>query len=301
MLLLEDLINGLLFGATYSLVAIGFTLIFGVIHRLNIAHGATIMASTFAGAAVAILLGGKSYLALLAAFVASTGTGVLLGFLIERIAFRPLKGADYLAPFATTAGVTIVLEELFLKLGRVVPIFHPEYTPFPSPLENLSFHIGGLYVRGVYVIIFIVALALMASLTYWIDHTRSGRAMRVVEQNELVARLMGINVRRVELTAFAVASGLAGAAGCLIGVSVGTVGPFMGTNLLMISFVVIVLGGLGSIRGAMVGGLVVGVVESLTISLLSARYKQAVLFLLLFLVLIFRPEGLLTRRTVVRD
>jgi len=300
-MLLEDLINGLLFGATYSLVAIGFTLIFGVIHRLNIAHGATIMVSAYAGAAVSILLGGKSYGALLAAFVASVTTGATLGILIERVAFRPLKDAGYLAPFATTAGITIILEELFLKLSRVVPIFHPEYTPFPSPLEDLSFHAGPIYLRGVYVVIFIVAIALMAALGFWVDRTRSGRAMRTVEQNPLVARLMGIDVGRVELTAFAVASGLAGAAGCLIGVSVGTVGPFMGTNLLMISFVVIVLGGLGSIRGAMVGGLVVGVVESMTVSLLSARYKQAVLFGLLFLVLVIRPEGLLARRAVVRD
>jgi branched-chain amino acid transport system permease protein len=302
MIVLESLLNGLLFGATYSLVAIGFTLIFGVIHRLNIAHGAIIMVSAYAGATVALLLdGAQSYGVLALAFVVSVATGVLMGLLTEAIAFRPLRDAWYLAPFVTTIGLTIALEEVFLHLARKVPIFLPEYTPFPSPLENLGFQIGEFYVRGVYLVNALVALALMFALNLWITRSRSGRAMRVVEENADVARLMGIDVRRVEMTAFAVASGLAGAAGCLIGTTTGVVFPFMGANLLLISFVVIVIAGIGNVRGAMVAGVLVGAIENLSVTLISATYKQAVLFAVLFLVLVFKPEGLFTRSGVRRD
>jgi len=300
-MLFEYLINGVLFGGTYSLVAIGFTIIFGVMHRLNVAHGATIMVSAYAGATVMLLLGGDSYPALALAFVASIAAGAALGWLVELVAFRPLRGASYLAPFATTVGVTIVLEEVFLQLGRAVPIFYPEYTPFPSPLENLGFLLGDYYVRGVYLVSFVVAVLLMLALHAWVTRSRTGRAMRVVEENVEVAKLMGIDVRRTEVVAFVVASGLAGAAGCLIGASTGAVSPFLGVHLLLISFVVVVIGGLGNLYGAMIGGIIVGAVETTAVGLISASYKQAVLFAVLFAVLILRPEGILSRRTEGRD
>jgi len=298
----EYLLNGILFGSTYSLVAIGFTIIFGTIHRLNVAHGATIMVAAFAGATTSILLGGAdSYLALGLAFVASVATGALLGVLVELVAFRPLRDASYLTPFVTTIAVTIILEELFLKLSRSVPIFYPEYTPFPSILEDLSFEVGGMYIRGVYLVTFIVSLALMVVLHLWITRTRSGRAVRVVEENPDVARLLGIDVRRVEVTVFAVASALAGAAGCLIGMSVGTVSPFMGSHLLVIGFVAIVLGGLGNVYGAMIGGILVGVIETVTVGVLAATYREAFLFAVLFLTLVLKPEGILAAGSAGRD
>ena len=298
----EYLLNGILFGSTYSLVAIEFTIIFGAIHRLNVAHGATIMVSAFAGATTSILLGGAdSYAVLALSFAASVATGALLGVLVELVAFRPLRNASYLTPFVTTIAVSIILEELFSKLSRSVPIFYPEYTPFPSPLEDLSFNIGGMFVRGVYVATFVISLILMLILHFWITRTRSGRAVRVVEENPDIARLLGINVRRVEVTVFAVASALAGAAGCLIGVSVGTVGPFMGSHLLVIGFVAIVLGGLGNVYGAMLGGIIVGAVETLTVGVLSATYKEALLFAIVFAVLIFKPQGLLSSAAEQRD
>ena len=302
MALLEAIISGILFGATYSLVAIGFTLIFGVIHRLNVAHGAIIMVCAYAGASVSILLNGaESYWVLLLAFVISVATGVVLGLLVELVAFRPLKNAWYLAPFVTTIGLTIALEEIFLHLARKVPIFSPEYTPFPSPLENIGFNIGDIYFRGVYLINFVIALLIMFALHQWIHQSKSGRAMRVVEENIDVAMLMGIDVRKVEMIAFAVASGLAGAAGCMIGTATGSVYPFMGAQLLLICFVVIVLAGLGNVRGAMIGGIIVGVIETVTVSLISATYKHAVLFVILFIVLVLRPEGIFTKFNTKRD
>ena len=292
MRVIEYVLSGILFGSTYSLVAIGFTIIFGVLHRLNIAHGAIIMVSAFAGATVSLLLGGDSYPVLVLSFVVSVATGAVLGLLVERLIFRPLRDSSYLAPFVATVGLTLMLEEAMLLLSRKVPIFYPEYTPYPSPLEDLSFHLGDVYVRGVYVVIFVISLGLMAMLHLWITRTDSGRAIRVVEENPTAARILGINVERTEMLAFAVASALAGAAGCLIGVATGTINAFLGAPLLLAGFVVIVIGGLGNLYGAMLGGLLVGVVETVTTNLLSATYKQAVLFVLMFIVLVLRPQGL---------
>ena len=299
---LEFLISGLLFGATYSLVAIGFTLIFGVLNRLNIAHGATLMVAAFAGAYVSLRLGGKaSYLVLALAFAASLLVGALVGWLVRAVAFAPLRNASPLAPFVTSAAVTIILEETFVQLSRRVPEFSPEFSSFPSPLENLVFFIGPVLVRGVHVVIFVVAALLMAWLQWWINASRTGRAVRAVEENPTVAKLLGINVKRVEVAVFVVASAVAGAAGCLIGMAQGTVGPFMGANLLLTGFVIIVLAGLGSLRGAMVCGLLVGMIETNIVGLLSASVKEAVLFVILFAVLVVRPQGLFGGARAIRD
>ncbi len=288
----EYILNGVLLGGTYSLVAIGFTIIFGVLHRLNIAHGATIMVSAFAGATVSLLLGSESYWVLLMSFSVAVLTGALIGFLIERLIFRPLRNASYLAPFVATVGITLMLEELMLHASRSVPIFYPEYTPYPSPLESLAFYVGDIYIRGVYVVIFAISLILMAALHFWITRTDTGRAIRVVEENPTAARILGIDVEKTESIAFVVASALAGAAGSLIGVAQGTINPFLGAPLLLTSFIVIVIGGLGNIYGAMLGGIIVGVIELTTANLLSATYKQAILFGVMFLILIARPQGL---------
>lgn len=302
MIALEYLLSGLLFGATYSLVAIGFTLIFGVLNRLNIAHGATLMVAAFAGAYVSLRLGGKgSYLVLALAFATSIVVGALTGWLVRSVAFASLSNSSPLAPFVTSAAVTIVFEELFVQLSRRVPQFSPEFTSFPSPLENAVFFIGPILVRGVHVVIFVVAVLLMAWLHWWINSSRTGRAVRAVEENPTVAKLLGIDVKRVEIVVFMVASGVAGAAGCLIGVSQGTVGPFMGANLLLTGFVIIVLAGLGSLKGAMVCGLAVGAIEMITVGLVSASMKEAVLFVILFIVLVIRPEGLFGRPSAARD
>ena len=299
---LEFLISGLLFGATYSLVAIGFTLIFGVLNRLNIAHGATLMVAAFAGAYVSLRLGGKaSYLVLVLAFAASVLVGAMVGWLVRAVAFAPLRNASPLAPFVTSAAVTIILEETFVQLSRRVPEFSPEFSSFPSPLENLVFFVGPVLVRGVHVVIFVVAALLMVWLQWWINASRTGRAVRAVEENPTVAKLLGINVKQVEVTVFVVASAVAGAAGCLIGMAQGTVGPFMGANLLLTGFVIIVLAGLGSLRGAMVCGLLVGMIETSIVGLVSASMKEAVLFVILFAVLVVRPQGLFGGTRAIRD
>ena len=194
-----------------------------------------------------------------------------------------------------------MLEEAFVQLSRNVPLFSPEFSTFPSPLENLVFFVGPVLVRGVYVVIFLVAIILMALLHWWITHTAMGRAIRSVEENPTMSWLLGINVRHVEVKVFAVASAVAGAAGCLIGVAMGTVGPFMGANLLLTGFVIIVLAGLGSVRGAMICGLIVGVIEMTIVGMVSASMKEAVLFIILFTVLVIRPQGLFPGPEANRD
>jgi branched-chain amino acid transport system permease protein len=302
MIIIENLIGGLLFGATYSLVAIGFTLIFGVLNRLNIAHGATIMVSAFAGAYVSLRLGGQSsFLVLGLAFAVSVLTGAILGILVWLVAFAPLRNASPLAPFVTSAAVALILEELFLQVSRRVSVFSPEFSSFPSPLEDLIFQVGPIFIRGVYLVIFVVAGVLMALLHWWITKSSMGRAIRAVEENVTVSWLLGINVRKVEIAVFAAASAIAGAAGCLVGVSTGTVTPYMGANLLLTGFVIIVLAGLGSVYGAMVCGLIVGMIEMTIVGLVSASMKEAVLFIILFAVLVIRPQGLFLKLDAQRD
>jgi branched-chain amino acid transport system permease protein len=302
LLVLEYAISGLLFGATYSLVAIGFTLIFGVLNRFNIAHGATLMVAAFGGATISILFGGKdSYIILIAAFFSATLIGAIVGLIVRQIAFAPLKGGSELSPFVTSAAMALILEELFVNLTQSVSIYSMEVTEFPSPLENLVFFLGEIYIRGAYLVIFLMALIIMGILHWWLHHTKSGLAIRCVEENPTAAWLMGINGNRVEIIVFAVASAIAGAAGCLISVAYGTVTPFLGSNLLLVSFVVLVLAGIGSVRGAMICGLFVGVIETVTAGLISAQTKEAVLFIILFTVLLVKPQGIFATSATERD
>jgi branched-chain amino acid transport system permease protein len=299
---IELCINGLLFGSIYSLVAIGFPLIFGVLNRLNLAHGATMMVAAFAGATTSILLNGEAnYGTLLLALLASLATGAVVGFVVRTVAFAPLRNASTLAPFVTSAAVALILQEVFVQLSRRISFYSPDFTAFPSPLEDLSFPIGSIVVRGAYVVIFVVALLLMGSLHFWLTRTQVGRAIRAAEENPTVSWLLGINVRRIEVIVFMVAGAIAGAAGCLIGVSQGSVGPFMGTHLMLVAFVIIVLAGLGSLYGAMVCGLLIGVVETVIVGAISASMKEAVLFVILFGALMVRPRGIFSLPAATRD
>lgn len=302
MLVIEYLVSGLLFGATYSIVAIGFTLIFGVLNRLNIAYGATLMVSAFAGAYVSLRLGGSdNYLVLILAFVCAVVTGGMLGYFVRLVAFAPLRDASHLAPFVTSAAVTIALEEVFVQLSRKIPIFSPEFTAFPSPIENEVIFVGPIIIRTAYVVIFVVSAAVLLLLNWWIHHSSMGRAIRAVEENPTMAWLLGINVKRIEITVFVVASAIAGAAGCLIGIAQGTVESFMGSNMLLVSFVIVVLAGLGSLKGAMICGLLVGMIEVTIVGLISASVKEAVLFVILFATLVLRPQGIFGGHAPERD
>jgi len=275
-------------GATYSLVAIGYTLIFGVLGLLHFAHGEVLMAGAFMGLYIILWTGLPLSLSLPLAMVA---TGVL-GILIDLLAIRGLRKDYHLAPLLSTIGVTIILQNLAVKL------FGGYGTRFPEAIETANYRLGPFLVSSVNVLILGVSLGLMAVLYLFIARTRIGKAMRAVSESHIIAGLLGVNVDRIVLLTFGVASALAGAAGVLIGISFHAITPFMGLTFALKGLVVMLLGGLGNVVGAMVGGLILGVAEVASIALLPTEINLQDIFSfgIMILILVFRPTGLFGTR-----
>jgi len=289
--LLQQLVNGVMLGAVYALIAIGYTLIFGVLGMLHLAHGEVFMVGAFVGLLVATTYSGNVILALAAAMLA---TG-LLGVLIERVAFRPLRGAHHLAPLATTIGAGIALQETARWY------FGPEQKGFPAAIAAISWELGPLRVSSVQVFILASAIVLMAAVSVFLARTRAGRAVRATAEDPAVAGLLGVNVSAVVVLVFFVASALAGAAGVLVGLAYNSVHPFIGVQMGIKGLVVMLLGGLGNVPGAMVGGLVLGILEVLGVAYFASSYRDAFAFGAVMLMLLARPEGLLGLRLPRRD
>jgi branched-chain amino acid transport system permease protein len=290
-MLVQQLVNGVMLGAVYALIAIGYTLIFGVLGMLHLAHGEVFMIGAFVGLVVLTKLSGNIMLALAAAMLA---TGVL-GLLIERIAFRPLRGAHHLAPLATTIGAGIALQETARWY------FGPEQKGFPSSIALELWELGPLRVSSVQVFILAAALVLMGAVHLFLSRTRAGRAVRATAEEPTVAGLLGVNVKAVVMLTFFVASMLAGAAGVLVGLAYNSVHPFIGVQMGIKGLVVMLLGGLGNVPGAMLGGVVLGVLEVLGVAYLASSYRDAFAFGAVVLILLARPEGLLGLRVQRRD
>jgi branched-chain amino acid transport system permease protein len=289
--LLQQLVNGVMLGAVYALIAIGYTLVFGVLGMLHLAHGEVFMIGAFVGLMVATAYAGNVMLALAAAMVV---TG-LLGVLIERVAFRPLRGAHHLAPLATTIGAGIALQETARWY------FGPEQKGFPSTIAVTLWELGPLRVSSVQVFILAAALVLMAAVSVFLTRTRAGRAVRATAEDPTVAGLLGVNVSAVIVLVFFVASALAGAAGVLVGLAYNSVHPFIGVQMGIKGLVVMLLGGLGNVPGAMVGGLVLGILEVLGVAYFASSYRDAFAFGAVMLMMLLRPEGLLGLRLPRRD
>ena len=290
-MLLQQLVNGVMLGAVYALIAIGYTLIFGVLGMLHLAHGEVFMVGAFVGLVVTTAYSGNVMLALAAAMLA---TG-LLGVLIERVAFRPLRGAHHLAPLATTIGAGIALQETARWY------FGPEQKGFPSTIALRLWEIGPLRMSSVQVFILASAVVLMAAVSLFLARTRAGRAVRATAEDPTVAGLLGVNVGAVIVLVFFVASALAGAAGVLVGLAYNSVHPFIGVQMGIKGLVVMLLGGLGNVPGAMVGGLVLGILEVLGVAYFASSYRDAFAFGAVMLMLLLRPEGLLGLRLARRD
>ena len=280
-MLLQQLVNGVMLGAVYALIAIGYTLIFGVLGMLHLAHGEVFMVGAFVGLLVATTYSGNVMLALAAAMLA---TG-LLGVLIERVAFRPLRGAHHLAPLQETARW----------------YFGPEQKGFPAAIAAISWELGPLRVSSVQVFILASAVVLMAAVSVFLARTRAGRAVRATAEDPAVAGLLGVNVSAVVMLVFFVASALAGAAGVLVGLAYNSVHPFIGVQMGIKGLVVMLLGGLGNVPGAMVGGLVLGILEVLGVAYFASSYRDAFAFGAVMIMLLVRPEGLLGLRLPRRD
>ena len=283
-MLAQQLANGVMLGSTYALVAIGYTLVFGVLRLLHLAHGEVFMVGAFAGLQVVLWWNFGPLVALIGGLIASAAVGMLL----ELVAFRPIRkrGNSHLAPVVSTIGAGLVLQEVMTKT------FGAEQTPFPSDLSRAIYDLGFVSVTGSQIFILSVAIASMVALHLFVTRTRYGIAMRATSENLQVAAILGINVNTVILVTFGVASALGGVAGVLVGLNFNAISPFMGIEMGIKGMAVMLIGGLGSIYGAMVGGLLLGIVEVLSVAYLESSLRDAFAFGLMILILIVRPSGL---------
>ncbi len=300
-ILLQQLINGLILGSLYALVALGYTMVYGILELINFAHGEVVMLGAMVAVSVLVLLAGTGLPAPLAMLVALAVAGlvcVLTALLIERAAYRPLRRAPRLAPLITAIGASIVLQNLAMILwGR-------QYLAFPPVLELQVYEWAGATLTNLQILIVVVAAGVMGGLLLLVNRTRLGRAMRATAQNQEVAGLMGVDVNRVIATTFAVGAALAAVAGLLVAAYYGIAHYNMGFILGLKAFTAAVLGGIGNIPGAMLGGVLLGILESLgagyigdlTGGFLGSHYQDIFAFFILILVLVFRPSGLLGER-----
>ena len=281
---LQQLVNGVMLGSTYALIAIGYTLVFGVLQLVHLAHGEVFMIGAFIGLQVVLLAGVGPGPALVAAVL---GTA-LLGILIELVAFRPIRarGGHFLAPVISTIGVGIVLQEVATNL------FGGEQVGFPHRMEPVVHHLGAVTVTSVQLLILAVSVALMAALHLFVTRTTVGMAMRATAESVLTARLLGINANRIIVLTLAIASGLAGAAGVLVGLSFNAISPFMGIDMGIKGLAIMLFGRLGNIYGAMAGGIILGIVEVLSVAYLVSSYRDAFAFTMIIVILLARPRGL---------
>lgn len=284
----QQMINGLMLGASYSLVAIGYTLIFGVLGLLYFAHGEVFMVGAFVGLYLVIHAGANIYMALLGATVATACLGVFAVY----AAVRPVSKDYPLAPLISTIGLTIVLQNI------ATYIFGGQTVAFPETIESVLFHFGPVTISSVQIFTLAVAVVLMVLLWLFIENTKMGRAIRATAENHETAALLGVNVNRVVLVTFILASAIAGIAGVLDGVKNSAISPFMGLQVAIKGLVVMLLGGLGNVRGAMVAGLLLGMIEILTAAYLGSSMRDFFTFAILILILLYRPTGLFGTRTI---
>jgi branched-chain amino acid transport system permease protein len=283
----QQLINGLMLGASYALVAIGYTLIFGVLNLLYFAHGEVFMVGAFVGLYLVVYGGANIYVALAGAAIACAALGVVAFY----VSVRPVPKDRPLAPLISTIGLTIVLQNL------AVYIFGGQQVAFPETIRQELYRFGPVTISSVQIFILVVAVAAMAGLWLFIERTKLGRAIRATAENHETAALLGVDVNRVVLVTFVIGSAIAGIAGVLDGVKNSGVSPFMGLGAAVKGLVVMLLGGLGNVIGAMVGGLMLGMIEILSAAYIGTTERDLFSFLILILILLYRPTGLFGTRT----
>lgn len=302
---LQQIINGLVQGSVYALVALGYTMVYGILGLINFAHGEVVMVGAMVALTVLQALLSAAFsplLAVLLSLSAAIFACMALGYSIERIAYRRLRNAPRLAPLITAIGVSIVLQTLAMMIwGR-------EYHAFPLPFSNSLHALGGAIITDVQLGIVIVALFMMSGLMLLIHRSRFGRAMRAVAENPSAAALMGVDINSVISATFMLGSALAAVAGFMVSANYGIVHYYMGFMLGLKAFTAAVLGGIGNLRGAMLGGVVLGLVESLGAGYIGdlsggvfgSNYQDVFAFFVLIAVLVFRPSGLLGERVAER-
>ena len=279
----QQLINGVSLGSIYALIALGYTMIYGIIKLINFAHGDIYMIGAYFGFFATTQLG----VGFIPAIIIAMAGAAVVGIIIERIAYRPMRNAPRIAILITAIGVSF-----FLEYGMIL-LVSPQPRTFPAVFAPTVDHMGPLVANSQQLVILISALILMVTLSYIVNSTKAGKAMRAVSFDADAARLMGINIDKVISMTFALGSALAAAGGVLVGVYYNSIDPLMGMMPGLKAFVAAVLGGIGIIPGAMMGGIILGVVEAMVSGFLSSTFRDAAAFGILILILLYKPAGLL--------
>jgi len=315
-LFLQEIVVGLTTGTIYALIALGYTMVYGIIELINFAHGDIFMIGTFICISIFGLFGitnssvPPTGFALVGVLVVTLLGAMLLcaalGVVIERVAYRPLRNAPRLAPLISAIGVSLILEDI----GKLWKGF--TLVPFPQIFPQNTIYIGSVSINSVYILVIVVALLLMVALQWMVTSTRIGRAMRAVAQDREAAALMGVNVNRIIAITFFIGGGLAGAAALIWGLAIGNTNFTLGFTLGLFAFTAAVLGGIGNLVGAMLGGVLIGLVEAMATFIPDSTnpashgiglphggpaWHEAIIFLVLILILVFRPSGLLGQQT----
>nr|WP_203525648.1 branched-chain amino acid ABC transporter permease [Crenobacter caeni] len=299
--------NGLVLGSIYALIALGYTMVYGIMGLINFAHGEVVMVGgmvtvSVVSALMAAGLGLPPLALILIGLMVAVAACMLLGFTIERVAYRPLRKAQRLAPLITAIGVSIVLQQLaILVWGR-------NYIPFPPILDHDVIQIFGASITRLQMVIIVLCLAIMGGLLLVVEKTKLGRAMRATSQNPAVAGLMGVNVNTIISATFVIGSALGAIAGLMVATNYEQVHYYMGFMIGLKAFTAAVLGGIGNLAGAVAGGILLGIIESLgagyigdlTGGFLGSHYQDIFAFAVLIVVLIFRPSGLLGEKMADR-
>ncbi|MDN4527412.1 branched-chain amino acid ABC transporter permease [Fictibacillus fluitans] len=281
--LIQQLVNGISLGSIYALIALGYTMVYGIVKLINFAHGDVFMVGSFVGFYSITVL----HLPFIVSLILSMAVCAVFGVLIERIAYKPLRNATRIAALITAIGVSLLIEYGFIYVRGAQPEAYPG-----DVLPEHAVHIFGAKINSQSLLILGVSVALMIILQFIVHKTKIGKAMRAVSFDAEAARLMGINVDRTISATFAIGSALAGAAGVVFGVYYIKIEPLMGVIPGLKAFVAAVLGGIGIIPGAMVGGLLLGVIESLVSAFGYSLWRDGAAFIVLILILIFLPSGL---------
>ena len=294
---LEQLTNGISLGSIYALIALGYTMVYGIVMLINFAHGDILMVGAYVGYFIltAMAAAGMPYLALALAFAGSMVFCGFLGIIIEKFAYRPLRSAPRLNSLITAIAVSLILQNGM----RVLPFVGPNPRPFPGVIEG-KLSLGTFSISYIQLIVICISALLMILLTILINYTKTGKAMRAVSFDMQAASLMGISVNRTISFTFALGSVLAAAGGILYASAYPQIDPVMGSMPGLKAFVAAVLGGIGSVPGAMLGGFILGIAETLTKGYINSQYADAISFSILIIILLIKPSGLLGKKVRVK-
>lgn len=280
---MQQMVNGISLGSIYALIALGYTMVYGIIKLINFAHGDIYMIGAYIGFAATTY----AQLGFLPALLISMAACAVLGMTIERIAYKPLRGSTRIAVLITAIGVSLFLEYVMMFFVGA------EVRSYPVLLSNKVFHLGNVLINMQQIYIVVTAIALMILLQFIVHKTKTGKAMRAVSIDRDAAQLMGIKVDNTISITFAIGSAFAGAAGVLVGIYYNSIDPLMGIMPGLKAFIAAVFGGIGNIPGAMIGGMAIGIMETLVSGYGYSLYRDAVVFAFLILILILKPSGLL--------